>query len=84
MRVCHTKVILALTSIIEPLIDLEMDQITSVFDTNVYSALKIVKAVVPSMAGRRSGLIINVGSVVGEMYDNSLLHHIVLCVDFDE
>lgn len=54
-------------AILEPLVDLELDQVKNVFDTNVYSALRIVKAVVPSMASRRSGLIINIGSIAGEV-----------------
>ena len=50
-----------------PLLDLSLERVKNVFDTNTYSALRTTKAVVPAMAKRRSGLIINIGSVVGEM-----------------
>jgi 1-acylglycerone phosphate reductase len=51
-----------------PLIDLSLDQVKQTFDTNVFASLRIAKAVVPSMAKRRSGLIINIGSIVADMY----------------
>jgi hypothetical protein len=50
-----------------PLIDLSMEQIQRTFDTNTYSLLRVAKAVIPSMAKRKQGLIVNIGSVVGEM-----------------
>lgn len=45
-----------------------MDNIKQTFDTNTFAILRVCKAVVPIMAKRRSGTIVNVGSIVGEMY----------------
>ena len=44
-----------------------MEDIKQTFDTNAYSILRVCKAVVPIMAKRRSGTIVNIGSIVGEM-----------------
>jgi len=44
-----------------------MDDIRSLFDTNVFAILRVCKAVVPIMAKRNSGTIVNIGSVVGEV-----------------
>jgi len=49
-----------------PLIDNPMDRVVQNFDTNVFASLRIAKAVIPAMAKRKSGLIINVGSIAGE------------------
>jgi 1-acylglycerone phosphate reductase len=38
-----------------------------VFETNVFAILRVCKAVAPIMAKRKSGTIVNVGSIVGEM-----------------
>jgi hypothetical protein len=56
-----------------PLIDLPAEQIQRTFDTNTFSLLRVAKAVIPSMADRKSGLIVNIGSVSGELYVGSLL-----------
>ena len=45
-----------------------MEYTKHVFDTNVFSVVRMSKAVIPIMAKRKSGLIINIGSVVGETY----------------
>lgn len=45
-----------------------MDNIKQIFDTNTFAILRVCKAVVPIMAKRRSGTIVNIGSIVGEMY----------------
>ena len=44
-----------------------MDNIKHIFDTNTFAILRVCKAVVPIMAQRRSGTIVNIGSIVGEM-----------------
>jgi NADP-dependent 3-hydroxy acid dehydrogenase YdfG len=48
-----------------PLMELGLDEVRAVFETNVMGLLAMTKAVFPGMAQRRSGRIINVGSVVG-------------------
>lgn len=45
-----------------------MEQVKQTFDTNTFSALRMAKAVVPSMAERKSGLIVNIGSIVADMW----------------
>jgi len=52
---------------VAPVIDTSIERTKAVFDTNVYSLLRIAKAVVPHMASRRSGLIVSVGSIDGEI-----------------
>ncbi|KAF8807788.1 oxidoreductase [Phlegmacium glaucopus] len=50
-----------------PLVEEPLDNVKQIFDTNTYSILRVCKAVVPIMAKRRSGTIVNIGSVVGEI-----------------
>ena len=45
-----------------------MDRVRNTFETNTFSALRTAKAVFPHMAARKSGLIINIGSIAGLMY----------------
>jgi len=52
---------------IGPLIDIPFDQVKEAFDTNTFAALRVAKAVMPSMAQRKSGTIVNIGSVVGDI-----------------
>jgi 1-acylglycerone phosphate reductase len=52
---------------IGPLLDLPLDSVQSVYDTNVFGILRMVQAVVPHMAKRGSGMVINVGSIAGHM-----------------
>ncbi len=49
-----------------------MQDIMNVFNTNVYSAIRMAKAVIPHMASRKSGTIVNIGSIAGLMYVNQL------------
>ncbi|KII94121.1 hypothetical protein PLICRDRAFT_153495 [Plicaturopsis crispa FD-325 SS-3] len=49
------------------IIDLTIEQVKQTFDANTFSALRVAKAVIPHMAERKSGLIINIGSVVGNI-----------------
>ncbi|KAI0756320.1 oxidoreductase [Daedaleopsis nitida] len=46
-----------------PVIDLEMAKIQQMFDTNVFGVIRTCRAVIPHMAARKSGSIINVGSL---------------------
>lgn len=45
-----------------------IEDVKRVFDTNAFSILRLAHAVIPSMARRQSGLIVTIGSIVGEMY----------------
>ncbi|KAL1951123.1 hypothetical protein VTO73DRAFT_272 [Trametes versicolor] len=47
------------------IIDVDMQDIMNVFNTNVYSAIRMAKAVIPHMASRKSGTIVNIGSIAG-------------------
>ncbi|KAI9068709.1 NAD-P-binding protein [Trametes sanguinea] len=49
------------------IIDVPMEEIIRTFDTNVYAVIRMAKAVIPHMAARKSGTIVNVGSIAGEI-----------------
>ena len=42
-----------------------MEDVHRVFDTNTFSVLRMSQAVFPHMASRRSGTIVNIGSITG-------------------
>lgn len=50
-----------------PLEAIPMDELRRQFDTNVIGPLAVTKAVVPHMRARKSGLIVNVGSIAGRL-----------------
>ena len=50
------------------IIDVPLDAVQRTFDANFLAVLRVCKAVFPHMAARRSGTIVNIGSIVGEMY----------------
>lgn len=48
-----------------PIAEVPLESLRDVFETNVLGLAAVTQAVFPHMADRRSGLIVNVGSVVG-------------------
>ncbi|KAF7345618.1 NAD-P-binding protein [Mycena venus] len=61
-----------------PTVDWKAEDVKTVYDTNVFSIIRLCGAVVPHMAKRRKGTIVNIGSIVGEfptpwmgVYDSS-------------
>lgn len=53
---------------IGPLIDVPMERVQQTFDANTFGALRTARTVIPHMAARKKGMIVNVGSIVGEVY----------------
>jgi len=50
-----------------PVLEMPIEDVKQIFETNTFAVLRVCKAVVPMMAKRRSGTIVNIGSIVGEM-----------------
>ncbi|KAH7870829.1 oxidoreductase [Lentinula edodes] len=48
------------------LLDQDMDTVRQAFDINTFAILRVCRSVLPIMAGRKQGLFVNVGSVVGD------------------
>ncbi|KXN88738.1 NADPH-dependent 1-acyldihydroxyacetone phosphate reductase [Leucoagaricus sp. SymC.cos] len=50
-----------------PLIDISLDVVRKTFETNTFSILRVARAVIPEMAKRKQGVIVNMGSIVGQV-----------------
>jgi 1-acylglycerone phosphate reductase len=48
-----------------PLLDCDLEALRSILETNTISVLRMVQAVVPHMASRKSGLVVNISSLAG-------------------
>ncbi|OCH95693.1 NAD-P-binding protein [Obba rivulosa] len=51
-----------------PVIDVDMDHVHTTFETNTLSIIRMSKEVIPYMAARRSGTIVNISSIIGETH----------------
>ncbi|THH21136.1 hypothetical protein EW146_g369 [Bondarzewia mesenterica] len=60
-----------------PVLEVPLEQVKNVFDANTFSILRVSRAVVPHMASHRQGLIVNIGSIVGEMYASIASYEVV-------
>ncbi|TFY83358.1 hypothetical protein EWM64_g643 [Hericium alpestre] len=58
-----------------PVIDFTAEQMQAVFNTNVFAVLRMCRAVMPHMAAHKRGTIVNVGSVLSDLY--ALLYFIL-------
>ncbi|KAJ7180249.1 NAD-P-binding protein [Mycena crocata] len=49
-----------------PVIDWTTERMQDVFDTNVFSILRLTRTIVPHMAKRSKGTVVNIGSITGQ------------------
>jgi 1-acylglycerone phosphate reductase len=56
-----------------PTLELPLEQVKAAFDANVFSVLRVNRAVLPHMAARKKGMFITIGSVVAQWYVCPLL-----------
>ena len=61
-----------------PLAEQSLDQVKQIFETNTFAVLRICKAVVPIMAKRNAGTIVNIGSVMGNLLALNLCKMVVV------
>jgi 1-acylglycerone phosphate reductase len=48
-----------------PILDIDLELFKRAVDTNLFAIVRLTQAVVPHMAKRKSGLVINIGSISG-------------------
>lgn len=63
------------------LIDQSIDKVKNIFDTNTFGVLRLAKVAIPHMAKRRSGLIVNIGSVVADRLVDCFLWTLQVLMD---
>jgi 1-acylglycerone phosphate reductase len=66
-----------------PTLELPLEQVQAAFDTNVFSVLRVNRAVFPHMAARKQGMFITIGSIVAQWYAHLYLpssHRKLNCV----
>ncbi|KAI0800692.1 NAD-P-binding protein [Fomes fomentarius] len=49
------------------LIDVDIEEFKRIYDTNVFAVIRMAKAVIPHMASRKRGTIVNIGSIGGDI-----------------
>ncbi len=59
--------------LIGPVLEVPLDVVERAYDANVFAIIRMCKAVIPHMAARKSGTIVNINSVSGCMYVTSPL-----------
>ena len=47
-------------------LDIDLERVQQTFNTNVFGAIRVCKAAIPHMAARKSGTIVNIGSIAGD------------------
>ena len=65
-----------------PTLEIPLEQVQAAFATNVFSVLRINRAVLPHMAARKQGMFITIGSIVAQWYAHlylSLFHRKLNC-----
>jgi 1-acylglycerone phosphate reductase len=60
--------LISLSSPQGPTLELPLEQVQAAFDTNVFSVLRVNRAVLPHMAARKQGMFITIGSIVAQWY----------------
>jgi len=56
-----------ITSSSGPITEATIDQVRNAFELNAFGALRVSNAVIPSMSKRKEGLIVNIGSIAGQV-----------------
>jgi NADP-dependent 3-hydroxy acid dehydrogenase YdfG len=49
-----------------PTLEVPIEQVQAAFDTNVFSVLRVNRAVLPHMAARKQGMFITIGSILAQ------------------